>query len=104
MDRLDDVTVRTLLSYRNQSISCGVDANICKQAIRTRRDFRRSAARDLLIDLIVAEIDEIHDVVADSIGTPAVTIDLRSHVEGGRRNVSDRAIGGSGHHDVAAFL
>ena len=70
MDRLDDVAVRMLLSYCDQSISCDVDANICKQAIRTRRDFRRSAARDLLVDLIVAEIDEIHDVVTDSIGAP----------------------------------
>src|ERR1700736_3784688 len=95
MDRFDDVAVRMLLPYRDQSISCGVDANICKQAFRTRRDFRRRAARDLLVDLIVAKIDEIHDVVADGIGAPTVTIDLRSHVEGGRRNVSDRAVGGS---------
>jgi hypothetical protein len=104
MDRFDDVAVWTLLSYCDQSISCDVDANICKQAIRTRRDFRRSAARDLLVDLIVAEIDEIHDVVTDSIGAPAVTIDLRSDVEWGWRNVSYRAVGGSGHDDVAALL
>jgi len=54
--------------------------------------------------LIVAEIDEIHDVVADGIGAPTVAIDLRSHAERGGRNVSDRAVGGSGHDDVAALL
>jgi len=36
--------------------------------------------------LIVAEIDEIHDVVADGIGAPTVAIDLRSHAERGRRD------------------
>jgi len=83
MDRFDDPAVRTLLSYCDQLISYDVDANICKQAVRARRDFRRSAARDLLVDLIVTEIDEKYDVVTDSKGAATVTMDLRSHVERG---------------------
>src|SRR5690349_20009131 len=104
MDRLDDVTVRTVLFDRDQPISCDIHANVCKKGIRAQCDFCWSAARDLLVDLIVTEMNKVHDVVADRIGAPAVAIDLRSHVEGGRRNVSDRAVGGPGHDVLAALL
>jgi hypothetical protein len=103
MDRVDDVAVRTLLPDCDQSMSRDVDAKICKQAIGARRDFRRRA-RDLPVDLAIAKIDEIDGAASDGIAASAITIDLRSHIERGRRHVADRAVRGSGDEDVAALL
>src|SRR5262245_21560126 len=68
MNCVNDVVVGSLLSYCDQSISCCIDTDICKNTARIGCNFRRCPASSLLIDLIIAEVDEIDDVVFDGVG------------------------------------
>src|SRR5262249_9465015 len=104
MNYVNDVVVGSLLSYCDQSISCCIDTNICKNAARIGCNFCRRAVSSLLIDLIIAEVDEIDDVVFHGIGAAAVTVNLRPRVERGRCDVSDRAVGGSDDDDVTTLF